>query len=55
MASLHDPRALEQHYLNASRLIVHRESRASHQEMRIRRGVRSQLADEQADAVVGGV
>ena len=38
MASLHHPRAHEQWYVNANRLIVQQTSRASHQ-MRVRRGL----------------
>ena len=55
MANLHDPRAYEQRYINANRLIVQQTSRASHWVLRVRRGLQSRLADEQDDAVVGGV
>ena len=55
MASLHDSRAHEQRYLNASRLVVQQTSCASHQVLRVGRGLLSQLTDEQDDAVVGGV
>ena len=56
MASLHDPRAHEQRYVeNADRLIVQHTSRVSHRMFRVGRGVRSRLTDEQDDAVVGGV
>ena len=55
MASMHDPRAHEQRYVNANRLIIQQTSRASHRVLRVGRGLRSRLTDEQDDAVVGGV
>ena len=55
MASLHDPRAHEQRYINAKRFIVQQTSRASHRALRVRRGLRSRLTDEEDDAAVGGV
>ena len=54
MASLHDPRGHEQRYVNANRLIVQLTSRAPHRVLRVRRGLRHRLTDEQDDAVVGG-
>ena len=45
VASLHDPRAHEQRYVNANRLIVQQTSRASHQTLRVTRGLRSRLTE----------
>ena len=53
MASLHDPRVHEQRYVSANRLIVQQTMRVSHRALRVRRGLRSRLTDEQDDAVVG--
>ena len=55
MASLHDLRAHEQRYVKSNMLIIQQTSRASHRALRVRRGLRSRLTDEQDDAVVGGV
>ena len=55
MASLYDPRVREQRYVNTDRLIVQKKSRASHRALRVGRGLRGRLTDEQDDAVVGGV
>ena len=55
MASLHGPRTHEQRYVNANRLIVQKTSRATHQVLRVVRGLPSRLTDKQDDAVVGGV
>ena len=55
IASLHDPRAHEQRYINSNMFIVQQTSRSSHRVMRFGRGLRSRLADEKDDAVVGGV
>ena len=42
-------------YVNANTLVVQQTRRASNLALRVRRGGRSQLTDEQDDAVVGGV
>ena len=55
MASLHNPRACEQWYVNANRLIVQHTSRVSHRALRVSHGLRGRLADKQDVAVVGGV
>ena len=55
MASLHDPREHEQRHVNANRLVVQQTSGAPYRALRVRRGGRSQLTNEQHDAVVGGV
>ena len=55
MASLHDPRANEQRYVNANRIIVQQTSRPSHRAVRVGSWLRGRLADEQDGAVVGGV
>ena len=55
MASLHDPRAHEQWYVNANRLIVQQTSRASYRVLRARRWLRNRLTDEKDDVFVGGV
>ena len=55
MTSLHDSKVHEQRYLNANRLIAEQTSRASHRVLRVGRGLRSRLTDQQDDAVVGGV
>ena len=55
MASLHDPRAHEQRYVNANRLIVQQTSRASYRALRVGRWLRGRLTDEKDDVVVGGV
>ena len=55
MASVHDPRADEQRYANANRLIVQQTSHASHRALRVRRGVRSRLTGaQQTDALILG-
>ena len=54
-ASLHDPRAHEQRYVNATRLIVEQTIRAAHRALRVGSWLRGRLADEQDGAVVGGV
>ena len=46
VASLHDPRAHEQRYVNANRFIVRQASRASHRALRVGRWLRGRLADD---------
>ena len=55
MASLHDRRAHEQRYVNANRLIVQQTSRAFRGALRVGRGLRGWLKDEQDSGIVGGV
>ena len=55
MASLRDPKAHEQRYVNADRRIVEQTSRASHRALRVGRWLQGGMADEQDGAVVGGV
>ena len=55
MASLYDQRVHEQRYVNANEFIVQQTSCAPHGVLRVGRGLRGRLTDEQDDAVVGGV
>ena len=55
MTCLHYASAHEQWYVNANKLTVQQTSRAPHQTLRVTRGGRSQLTDEQDDVVVGDV
>ena len=50
VACLHEPRAHEQRYVNANRLIFQQTSRASHRALRLGRWLRGRLADEQDGA-----